>query len=134
MQDIYAEVYAALVNSSDDTEMPVVTNDVKFGEHPEGVGGTQGNDLVEKVDRIATGIETHITAMTGKFSADKAVQLPTVSVIPMSFAITLPVLGSTNIDFAPYSIIINYWRNLCLMMVYIYFWWATIRVIRTGIS
>lgn len=134
-QDIYAEVLNALKDAGKATNQPGVSENVDLGKQPEHVGDESkvkniGNKT-EEIDGAARGM---VSSWASRFSDNNKVDLPSGFGKRTQFAASLPLLGSVSISLSAYLDYINAFRGLCLLVVYIVFWFATIKVIRASIA
>jgi hypothetical protein len=68
------------------------------------------------------------------YGADKKPVMPSNIGSTLSFAVTLPKLGSFVIDLSPYATYITWIRNACLLVLYIMFWTWTSSTVRQAVS
>ncbi len=72
---------------------------------------------------------------TNKIASIQSVNLPTTNVgNKKQWGVTLPVLGTMTVNIEPYMTTINLMRSLVLMIMLVGAWFATIKIIRSGIA
>jgi hypothetical protein len=74
------------------------------------------------------------STITSKLATIQPITLPTVTGSQFTFPVTLPLLGSLTIDLTPYSSVIGVMRALLLMVALVGAWFASIKIIRSGIA
>jgi hypothetical protein len=134
--DVYDDVRNALNDAGNaDTTMATISRDFDAGDHPEGI--SESYDTLQAIDHSARGITKDVGNLTDDFKGKMgtaAMSLPSVGVAQLVFPVSLPVLGSFSVDISPFSAIIGYMRNLCLLLLYITFWVAAKNAIRSSIA
>ncbi len=134
--DVYDDVRNALNDAGNaDTTTGTISRDFDAGEQPDGID--QSYDTMQTLDDSAKGITTDVSNLGDDFKVQMgtaAMSLPSVGVAQLVFPVALPVLGSFNVDISPFSAIIGYMRNLCLLLLYITFWVAAKNAIRSSIA
>jgi hypothetical protein len=135
--NVYADVRAALNDSGNtDTATADANGDFEVGE-PDLKQQPALDSLEASKQKLTEDTQKLQGAHEGvkaAYSADKKPVMPTNIGSTLSFAVTLPKLGSFVIDLAPYQTYISWLRNACLLVLYIMFWTWTSSTVRQAVS
>ncbi len=135
--NVYEDVRAALNDSGNtDTSTVEANGDFQVGEADDrqqpaldALDQTK-QKLLEDTQKLQA---TH-EMVKGAYSADKKPIMPVGIGSTLSFAVSLPKLGSFVIDLSPYQTYIAWIRNACLFVLYIMFWTWTSSTVRQAVS
>jgi hypothetical protein len=136
---VYDEVKAALLDAGrDGAPQDSVSGDFAFGEDPETdlTPLTRANNKVKGTSELLTDSEKGLANRASRFNRPQDRQsLPQglTQAIP-TFSLPFGNIGSATVNLSIYATPINVFRNICLLALYIMFWWATVRIIRLGIA
>jgi hypothetical protein len=106
------------------------------GTQPSGVTSNVGNTALNtSMGNANTRFTESSSNAVSKIESIQPLALPTTALgNKMTWALTLPMLGALTIDLTPYQATITLMRSLLLMVMMIGAWFATIKIIRSGIA
>jgi hypothetical protein len=128
-----ASIKDGLLEAADSTVSPAQSTPIPFGTPMVGEEDATASIEEDASDAVA-GAGANITLVKNVFDSGKKFTGPSIPIASRQFAVVLPVLGGFTIDINPYNAIIAFMRNLGLLALYIWFWFATAWAIRSGIS
>ncbi len=135
--NVYDDVRRALNDSgNNDSQSNAPVGDFEVGE-PDSKQQPALDTLADQKAKLEADKQkmqaTH-ELLKSRYSADKKPVMPTNIGSTLSFAVTLPKLGSFVIDLAPYQTYITWLRNACLLVLYIMFWTWTSSTVRQAVA
>jgi hypothetical protein len=92
------------------------------------------HNLSDKATRTQVSYDGTLKDGKEKLASIQPLNMPTVSGQKTSWGVSLPVLGALTIDISPYMTVIGIMRAVLLMVMLIGAWFASIKIIRSGIA
>ncbi len=134
--DIYKPILDA-INGTDQADVPAPTINSGFetGFQPAAIANDQSSAVQQSLDSGRAKHSEAVASGSSKLGSLQTLQLSTGGITnKMSWAVTLPKLGSFTIDVSPYSSTISIMRALLLMILLIGAWFSTVKIIRSAIA
>lgn len=134
-EDIYGPIVDA-INGKDDSGLGPHDIDSSFdtGDQPDAIANDQTSDVADVLGDAQDSYNGATTAGKTKLGQLQPLTMPTGITTKTSWSITLPILGAMVVDISPYQTVITLMRSLLLMVLLIGAWFASVRIIRSGIA
>jgi hypothetical protein len=114
---------------------PTINAGFETGTNPvNGAANSAKQNLSDKMGQAQVKYDAAVSTGKTKLESIQPLNLPTSLGTKTSFAMTLPKLGAITIDLSPYQSTISIMRSLLLMVMLIGAWFASVRIIRSGIA
>lgn len=132
--DIYQPIVDAIKGIGESpVTAPTINSGFETGQQPDPISNDQSLAIKDGLTEAQGKLNDTLASGKTKIEAIEPLTLPSAG-SKSSWNITLPMLGAMTISLEPYLGVIGFLRALILMVMAISAWFASIRIIRSGIA